>query len=384
MTRYRRGGLRASIVSLVVAALGLASASHACVGAACMRIWSTADGGGALTIQWHFDQPKVHMGPFCAGGQCLYSAVDPGFITSGDPPPDGFHALAEGTIVRAEIVALDTGTTLKINGVALSAPGASTRLEGVAPLIHSHPSWQLKLPQGTQGDFSLSFKLVSEAAQYAESPVYTVLLTTEPGPTMTPTASPTPTATPPASIPCAGDCNGDGMVTIDELLRAVNLGIGLAIIAPIETCPGLDVNADGAIAINEIIAAVNNALNGCAGAASPTPTRRPATFAEIQQAILAPRCAIVTCHDDASESGDLNLTDDDAYAALVNVPPDIEAAATAGLLRVDDFDPDNSFLLIKLTGPPLGQGSRMPLTGDPLSAEDIQLIRDWITAGATP
>ncbi|MDX2167735.1 MAG: hypothetical protein SF182_11750 [Deltaproteobacteria bacterium] len=345
-----------------------------------MQIWSTEPGGGALTIQWHFDDPKLHMGVFCAGGQCLYSTVDPGFITSADPPPEGSYALADGTAVRAEIVALDAGTTLKINGVALDAPGESTQLEGIAPALHSHPSWQLKLAQGVQGSFSLSFRLVTDAPQYAASAVYTVVLTTEPGPTMTPTASPTPTATPPASRPCAGDCNENGAVSIDELIAAVNIALDPSNDPTI--CRNFDPNQDGQITINELVQFVSAALGGCDSGPTPTATRRPATFAEIQQAILQPRCAIATCHDDEFESGDLNLTADAAYDELFNVPPDIESAAAAGLLRVDDFDPDNSFLLIKLTGPPLGQGSRMPLVGDPLSAEEIQLIRDWIAAGA--
>jgi hypothetical protein len=364
---------------LAAAVLCLAALpSQACVGTACMQIWSTEAGGGELTIQWHFDHNKLPMGVFCVGGQCLYSTADPGFITSGDPPPDGFFALADGTAVRAEIVALDAGTTLKINGVALDAPGESTLLEGIAPNLHSHPSWQLKLAQGVEGEYALSFKLVTDAPQYADSPVYTVILTTAPGPTMTPTASPTPTPTREPPTLCVGDCNEDGTVSIDELITAVNL-----VLDPSDPslCRSFDPNGDGVITIAELIQMVNSALDGCDAGPTPTATR-PATFAEIQRAIFQPRCAIATCHDDTSESGDLNLTADDAYEALFNVPPDIELAANRGLLRVDDFDPDNSFLLIKLIGPPVGEGSRMPLVGDPLSAEEIQLIRDWITAGA--
>ncbi len=365
---------------LALAALLFSAApSQACVGTACLQIWSTEAAGGALTIQWHFDEPKLHMGVFCTGGECLYSTVDPGFITTADTPPQGYFGLADDTAVRVEIVALDAGTTLKIDGIALNTVGASTAL-GAAPTLHAHPFWQLKLPQATQGDFSLSFRLVSGSAQYADSEVYTVVLTTEPGPTMTATASPTPTPTQAAPAGCAGDCNIDGLVTIDELVR----GVTLALSGGSALCNAMDTNGDGTISINELIAAVNNALAGCTAVASPTPTQRPATFAEIQQAIFAPRCAIATCHDDEFESGDLNLTADAAYDALVGVEPDIESAATAGFLRVDAGHPDKSFLLIKLTGPPIGQGSRMPLTGAPLSAEEIQLIRDWIAAGASP
>jgi hypothetical protein len=52
------------------------------------------------------------------------------------------------------------------------------------------------------------------------------------------------------------------------------------------------------------------------------------------------------------------------------------------MLRVDAGNPDNRFLLSKLTGPPLGQGSRMPLTGGYLTDTQVELIRAWILAGA--
>ena len=53
--------------------------------------------------------------------------------------------------------------------------------------------------------------------------------------------------------------------------------------------------------------------------------------------------------------------------------------------RVDPGHPENNFLLVKVQGtPPVGQGMQMPLTGAPLSAEQIQLIRNWILQGANP
>ena len=67
-----------------------------------------------------------------------------------------------------------------------------------------------------------------------------------------------------------------------------------------------------------------------------------------------------------------------ASVAAVTLRPE------AGQLRVDPGRPDNSFLLIKLVGPPLGAGSRMPLLGDPLDAGQIQLVADWILQGAQP
>jgi hypothetical protein len=63
-------------------------------------------------------------------------------------------------------------------------------------------------------------------------------------------------------IPCAGDCSGDSAVTIDELIRLVNIALGCA---QLSTCKVGDWNGDNEITIDEILTAVNVALNGCGG-----------------------------------------------------------------------------------------------------------------------
>jgi hypothetical protein len=89
--------------------------------------------------------------------------------------------------------------------------------------------------------------------------------------TSTPTASPTPTAssnatsTPTASPAptvqvCAGDCGNNGAVTIDELIKGVNIVLGSLAVS---TCPSLDADTSGTVTINELIRAVNNALGRC-------------------------------------------------------------------------------------------------------------------------
>ena len=63
------------------------------------------------------------------------------------------------------------------------------------------------------------------------------------------------------------------------------------------------------------------------------------------------------------------LADGQSYGNLVGVPPDNAVARDKGLLRVQPNDPANSFLIVKVTGkPPLGEGSKMPLTGTPAHA----------------
>ncbi len=119
--------------------------------------------------------------------------------------------------------------------------------------------------------------------------------------------------------------------------------------------------------------------------ATPSRTLNPdATLAEIRRTIFDPTCAVVFCHDSTTQSGDLVLEDGTSYAELVNVDSFQGAAHQAGLKRVAPGDPDNSFLVIKIEGPPLVMGSRMPLIGLPLTAAQIQLVRDWIAQGAAP
>jgi hypothetical protein len=348
-----------------------------------MLIWSTADGGGALTIDWDFvdrDVVQTFQSIPCGGGECRYSTIDPGFMAIADEPRAGFFTLVAGTVVTIEIVAIDPAATLRINGVALARAGDHALL-GTGGTLHVHPTWQLSTAQGVLGDFPLTFKLTTESPLYAESAPFTVRLTNRPPP---PTATPTPgaprTSTPTATtapVVCNGDCDGNGVVTVAELIAGV-----ASVLNATPPCPALDRNGDGVAIVGEMIAAVNTLLNGCPS--TPTPTETPAaTLDVIQATIFAPRCAVATCHDTTVASAGLVLTDaDTSHAALVGIAPSTEAANEAGMLRVDAGNPDNSFLLSKLIGPPLGQGGRMPLTGGYLTDPQVELIRAWILAGA--
>src|SRR5262249_35575949 len=75
-------------------------------------------------------------------------------------------------------------------------------------------------------------------------------------PEPTPTATPSPTTTP-GRTACAGDCDGGDSVTVDELVKGVNIALDGA--AP-SSCSAFDTNGDGRVTIDEIIAAVNAAL----------------------------------------------------------------------------------------------------------------------------
>jgi len=54
-------------------------------------------------------------------------------------------------------------------------------------------------------------------------------------------------------------------VTVDEIVRAVNIALGTEVLAQ---CPAADRDGDGAITVDEILAAVAHALTGCPQVAS--------------------------------------------------------------------------------------------------------------------
>lgn len=69
------------------------------------------------------------------------------------------------------------------------------------------------------------------------------------------------------ALACVGDCDGDGVVTVDEILRGVNIVLGNM---PISQCPAFDRDGDSEVTVDEIVVAVNSLLNGCLPQDGPT------------------------------------------------------------------------------------------------------------------
>jgi hypothetical protein len=68
---------------------------------------------------------------------------------------------------------------------------------------------------------------------------------------------------------CRGDCGGDGMVTVDELVLAVNIALGLASIGECNAFAG------GPMTISDLLQAVSNTISGCSPGRTATPTPTP-------------------------------------------------------------------------------------------------------------
>ncbi|MBI1815023.1 MAG: hypothetical protein HYR72_08605 [Deltaproteobacteria bacterium] len=103
------------------------------------------------------------------------------------------------------------------------------------------------------GDLIVSTSLAAPV----EQPVNTAT------PTPTSTTAPTTTPTTPTTGTCVGDCGNDGAVTVEELIRGVNIALG---VAPLSDCPQFDADHSTDVTVEELIQGVNIALTHCPAA----------------------------------------------------------------------------------------------------------------------
>ena len=111
----------------------------------------------------------------------------------------------------------------------------------------------------------------------------------------------------------------------------------------------------------------------------PIPIVPPAQsdFQEIQDTVFTPICT--QCHIGASAPQGLRLDAANSYAMLVNV----NSNEVPTLKRVNPGNPDQSYIVQKISGN-AAVGGRMPLGQAALQQDRIDLIRQWIAAGAQP
>jgi hypothetical protein len=119
-------------------------------------------------------------------------------------------------------------------------------------------------------------------------------------------------------------------------------------------------------------------------AVDAVPTGTPVTLSNDVQPIFTATCATsLACHVTgnlvAPPVNPMDLSAGNAFAQLVNV-----ASSESPLPRVAPGNPDGSFLIHKITGQldPGEGGVQMPNGGIPLSAAQMQTIRDWVAGGA--
>lgn len=86
-----------------------------------------------------------------------------------------------------------------------------------------------------------------------------------------------------------------------------------------------------------------------------------------------PKCSFQPCHGDGSNNGSF-ADSESAARALLNTP----TRNTQCGKYIDSANPEASAILTKLDDPPCG-GAQMPFNADPLSAEDIDCVRSWVS-----
>jgi hypothetical protein len=104
----------------------------------------------------------------------------------------------------------------------------------------------------------------------------------------------------------------------------------------------------------------------------------PVGFQADVQPIFTGSCALRGCHSGAAPQAHLDLSDGAAYGQLVGV----DAYLCAGRTRVIAGSVATSYLYAKLLGASDICGSRMPLNGAALAADDLATIASWICNGA--
>jgi hypothetical protein len=113
------------------------------------------------------------------------------------------------------------------------------------------------------------------------------------------------------------------------------------------------------------------------------------TFERVQKQIFNQSCALSSCHDSQSQAGSLLLETGASRTNLIGVVPENVAAAGVGWKRIDQTspttgDPATSFIVHKLHGdfPGPNFGDRMPLGRPKLNKTLIDVITNWVAAGA--
>jgi hypothetical protein len=130
-------------------------------------------------------------------------------------------------------------------------------------------------------------------------------------------------------------------------------------------------------------------LSGCTGFTSTPVADAGAalSFSELQAQVFAKNCAFAGCHPSSNPAASLPLAGAAACSNLVGTT----SCLFPSKLRVSPGEPDKSFLIDKLQGTHLDgvpqsscaiTNQRMPVGGAALSQDQINLVVNWIAAGA--
>jgi hypothetical protein len=135
------------------------------------------------------------------------------------------------------------------------------------------------------------------------------------------------------------------------------------------------------VAVIALLIAASSA--GCGGGSDDVAIGESATFERIQSEVFNVSCTSDSCHSHVGQAGNLILEEGYSYGALMNVTPSNPVAAAHGWMRVMPGEPDQSFLIAKLSNTlAAGEGASMPYNAAPLDDGTVEIIRAWIAADA--
>lgn len=110
------------------------------------------------------------------------------------------------------------------------------------------------------------------------------------------------------------------------------------------------------------------------GVASVEPTTE-----SLHEHVFRPHCALPECHSIPEPKQGLDFgTPESTLATTVGVPPKVGSAAQFFPAIIVPGDPEAGFLIHKVTNPGLDRGLPMPPTDVQLTAETVDVMREWI------
>jgi len=181
------------------------------------------------------------------GTKHFWRGFQVGCYTCHQGPHNGDRNANRAPVVTDTSAAITTGTALKISLTASDADGNALSVRVVSQPAHGTVGLDgtnaTYVPDaGFTGDDAFTFAAWDGST---DSNLGTVSIT--------------------VSGVCGGDCNTDGVVTVDELIRGVDIALGTL---QMNTCEPFDRDHDGQVTIDELVTAVHTALTGCPGSAA--------------------------------------------------------------------------------------------------------------------
>ncbi len=119
-----------------------------------------------------------------------------------------------------------------------------------------------------------------------------------------------------------------------------------------------------------------NIMTECEPAEFSTSGKTLSNFSEIQKQVFTPSCALSGCHFGSNIQANLNLSEGNSYANLVNTV----SLLNPSFVRVKPSDSRNSFLIKMLRNS--GNGSSLMPPSGKLNEVIIDSIVVWINNGA--